>query len=166
MADLAHAFLERSRGYMSEYLSKIERCLGELSDEDVWWRPYESSNSIGNLMLHLQGNVGQWIIGGVGQRPFERNRQQEFDARSPLPWRRLFASLKTTVGQADEVMRAVEPSALLDRRQIQDSDVTVLEAVYHVVEHFGMHTGQIITLSKMRTGKDLKLWRPRNTATS
>jgi hypothetical protein len=166
MTDVAQAFLDGSRAYLTEYLSKIERCLGEVSDEDVWWRPNETSNSIGNLVLHLQGNVRQWIIGGVGRRPYERHRQEEFDARSPVPRGELFARLKATTAEADEVIGAVDPGSLLDGRQIQDYEVTVFEAIYHVVEHFSMHTGQIIALSKMRTAKDLKLWRPSKETTS
>jgi len=167
MTDIAHTFLQESaRLLRSEYLPKIERCLELLSEEDVWWRPNEASNSIGNLLLHLRGNVGQWIIGGVGQRDFERHRQREFDERAQLASRDLLANLKATLAEADEVIRSLNSESLLTRRQIQDYDVTVLEAVYHVVEHFGMHTGQIIMLNKMRTDTDLKLWEPRNITTA
>jgi uncharacterized damage-inducible protein DinB len=167
MTDIAHTFLHESRRLLrSDYLPKIERCLERLSEEDVWWRPNAASNSIGNLLLHLCGNVGQWIVGGVGQREFERHRQREFDERSPLPWTDLLAKLKATLAEADEVIRSLNSESLLERRQIQDYDVTVLEAIYHVVEHFGMHTGQIIMLSKMRTEADLKLWQPRKITTA
>ena len=164
MTDLAHTFLDESRRLLvSDYLPKIERCLEELNDEDVWWRPNEASNSIGNLMLHLCGNLRQWIIGGVGRRAFERDRQQEFDERSHLARKELLARLRATLKEADDVLGSVDSESLLTRRQIQDDDGTVLEAIYHVVEHFGMYTGQIIVLSKLRAGKDLGLWRPRAT---
>jgi uncharacterized damage-inducible protein DinB len=166
MTDVAHTFLdESSRLLRSDYLPKIERCLERLDEEDVWWRPNEASNSIGNLLLHLCGNVGQWIIGGVGRREFERHRQLEFDERSHLSGRDLLAKLKATLAEAEEVIRSLNSESLLTKRQIQDYDVTVLEAIYHVVEHFGMHTGQIIMLSKMRTETDLKLWQPPNITT-
>jgi uncharacterized damage-inducible protein DinB len=129
-----------------------------LSDADVWWRPNDASNSIGNLMLHLNGNVSQWILAGVGGRPFERDRQQEFDQRSPVSKGDLFTRLQSTVAEADDVLRTLPTDALLARRDIQGYQVTVFEAVYHVVEHFSMHTGQIILLTKMRTGDDLTLW--------
>jgi len=74
--------------------------------------------------------------------------------------------LKATLAEADEVIASLDAESLLTRRQIQDYDVTVLEAIYHVVEHFGMHTGQIITLSKLRSGTDLKLWQPRTATTA
>ena len=145
---------------VSDYLPKIERCLEHLTDEDVWSRPNDACNSVGNLLLHLRGNVTQWIIGGVAGRPYERHRQQEFDERTPIPKKELLAQLRAVVEEAGDVIRGLDAGALLSMRQIQDYEVTVLEAVYHVVEHFGMHTGQIILLTKARTGEDLKLWRP------
>lgn len=155
------AFLEKSRSLLtSDYLPKIERCLDHVSAADIWWRPNEASNSIGNLILHLCGNVTMWIIGGVGTLPFERHRQLEFDERRQIPAAELRNRIKRVVQQADEVMSAVGPDELLDRRQIQGYDVSVLEAIYHVVEHFGMHTGQIIMLSKARLGTNLNLWVP------
>ena len=155
------AFVDKSRALITaDYMPKIERCLNRLSDADIWWRPNETSNSIGNLILHLCGNVCMWIIGGVGDLPFERHRQREFDERRRIPAAELLSRLKTIVQQSDEVMSAVRPDDLLSRRQIQGYDVTVFEAVYHVVEHFSMHTGQIILLSKARAAEDLKLWEP------
>jgi hypothetical protein len=158
---IARVFVDKSRNLISsDYMPKIERCLDQLSDKDIWWRPNAASNSIGNLILHLCGNVMMWIVGGVGALPFERHRQMEFDERKELPGAELRERLRSVVQQADLVMRAVAVDELLSRRQIQGYDVTVLEAIYHVVEHFGMHTGQIILLSKARVGQDLKLWEP------
>ena len=161
MTDVTQVFLAKSRSLLvSDYLPKIERCLEHLTDEDVWWRPNDASNSIGNLMLHLRGNVTQWIIGGVGGQARERRRQQEFDERTQIPGKELLANLRAVVEEADEIIRGLDASTLLSRRDIQDYEVTALEAIYHVVEHFSMHTGQIILLTKARTGEDLKLWRP------
>jgi len=161
MTDITQEFLAKSRSLLlSDYLPKIERCLEHLTDEDVWWRPNDASNSIGNLLLHLRGNVTQWIIGGVRGQARERRRQQEFDERTRIPAGELLAQLRSAVEEAAEVIRGLDADALISRRQIQDYDVTVLDAIYHVVEHFGMHTGQIILLTKARTGEDLKLWRP------
>jgi uncharacterized damage-inducible protein DinB len=159
MDAIALTFLDKSRNLITcDYVPKIERCLDRVADTDIWWRPNEASNSIGNLILHLCGNVTMWIIGGVGRLPFERHRQLEFDERRTIPATDLRRRLKAVVQQADDVMSAVDANELLSRRQIQGYDMTVLEAIYHVVEHFGMHTGQIILLSKARVGQDLKLW--------
>jgi uncharacterized damage-inducible protein DinB len=161
MDAIALAFLSKSRTLITDdYVPKIERCLDRLTDADIWWRPNETSNAIGNLILHLCGNVCMWIIGGVGELPFERHRQREFDERRKIPAGELRSRLKLVVQQADDVLSAVTQDALLSRRQIQGYDVTVLEAVYHVVEHFSMHTGQIILLSKARVEGDLTLWEP------
>ena len=161
MDAITRTFTEKSRSLITaDYIPKIERCLDRLSDADVWWRPNEASNSIGNLILHLCGNVTMWIVGGVGSLPFERDRQREFDERTMIPAAELRARLRNVAQQADAVMGAVGPEDLLSRRQIQGYDVTVLEAIYHVVEHFSMHTGQIITLSKARADGELKLWEP------
>jgi uncharacterized damage-inducible protein DinB len=158
--DTSQAFLHKSRDLLAEYREKIDRSLAPLSDSDVWWRANDRSNSIGNLTLHLCGNVTQWIAGGVGRRPYERLRQQEFDERRALPKAELLKRISAVVGTADEVLAELDPATLTEPRRIQGYDVTVLEAVYHVVEHFSMHTGQIILLAKARTGIDLGLWRP------
>ena len=158
--DTSQAFLRKSRDLLAEYREKIDRSLGPLSDADVWWRANDRSNSIGNLILHLCGNVTQWIAGGVGRRSYERLRQQEFDERRALPKTELLERLGAVVATADGILAELDPSTLTEPRRIQGYDVTVLEAVYHVVEHFSMHTGQIILLAKARAGIDLALWQP------
>jgi uncharacterized damage-inducible protein DinB len=161
MDDVSRTFVEKSRSLLTvDYVPKIERCLDRLAESDVWWRPNEASNSIGNLILHLCGNVTMWIIGGVGELPFERNRQLEFDERRVIPIPDLRKRLSDVMSRADQVLSTVDRDRLLTRRAIQGYDVTVLEAIYHVVEHFGMHTGQIIQIAKARADRDLRLWEP------
>jgi uncharacterized damage-inducible protein DinB len=158
-ADLALAFVNEARTHLrDDYLPKIERCLEHLSDDDIWWRANAQSNSIANLLMHLEGNARQWIIGGIGGAPDTRARQREFDERSQLTRVALLAGLKGTLAEIDSVLARVEPSTLLERREIQGHDVTLLAAVFHVVEHFSMHTGQIILLTKMITGNDLAFY--------
>jgi uncharacterized damage-inducible protein DinB len=153
MTDLAKAFIEESRQYLEvEYLPSIERAVAGLSDEDVWWRPNEASNSIGNLVLHLTGNVREWILGGVGRLPYERNRQREFDERKAIPKDALLARLRTVLGEADAVLERVTDTDLLEVREIHGDDITVMQAIYHVVEHFSTHTGQILWIAKSRRG--------------
>lgn len=150
---IAERFIGESRKVLTaEHLPRIERCLERLTDEEIWWRPNDESNSVGNLVLHLSGNVRQWIVGGVGGGSQERDRQKEFDERGPVPRAELLSKLRATIADADRALAAVNPSTLLERRRIQGEDVDILEAVYHVVEHFSMHTGQIILLTKMRRG--------------
>src|SRR5580765_3760671 len=113
MTDVTQEFLTKSRSLLvSDYLPKIERCLAHLTDDDVWWRPNDASNSIGNLLLHLRGNVTQWIVGGVGGHARERRRQQEFDERTHVPAKELLANLRAAVEEAAEVIRGLDADAL------------------------------------------------------
>jgi uncharacterized damage-inducible protein DinB len=158
--DIGAAFLAQSREYLTgHYLPKILASIEPLSDADLWWRPNEASNSAGNLMLHLSGNVRQWIVSGVGGTPDLRDRAREFSERDPLPKAELIGTLTRAVHEADAVMAALSGSALGERRLIQGRDVTVLEAIYHVVEHFSTHVGQIVMIAKQRGGKDLGFYR-------
>lgn len=158
--DIGAAFLAQSREYLTgHYLPKILASVERLSDDELWWRPNEASNSAGNLMLHLSGNVRQWIVSGVGGAPDRRERAGEFSARGPLPRSELIAMLAQAVRDADAVIAGVSGSALLERRLIQGREVTVLEAIYHVVEHFSTHAGQIVLIAKQRRGEDLGFYR-------
>ena len=158
--DAGHAFIEASRVYLrDDYMKRLRRALTSLPEEDVWWRPNEASNSVGNLLLHLAGNARQWIVSGVGGRADMRERDSEFAARGGQSGKDALARLEEVVLQVDEVLSQLTPSALEERRTIQGNDVTVLQAIYHVVEHFSMHTGQILYIAKLRTGADLGLWR-------
>jgi uncharacterized damage-inducible protein DinB len=149
-ADIATAFLERSRHYLAfEYPRKIELCLAQLPSEALWRRADEGSNSIGNLLLHLSGNVRQWIVSSVGGAPDHRVRSGEFAAREGADARTLLATLRETLRDADAVIASLTPDSLQERRTVQGRDVSVLDAVYHVTEHFALHTGQIILLTKM-----------------
>ena len=153
MTDIAKHFIAESRRFLtSDYLPKIERCLEVLNDEDVWWRANDGSNSIGNLLLHLDGSTRAWIVGVAGGSPSPRNRQQEFDERERIPRAELMSRLRETVAEADGVLARLDVGVLLERRQARDEEVSVLWAVYHAIEHFSMHTGQIIMLAKMRSG--------------
>jgi uncharacterized damage-inducible protein DinB len=156
---VASAFVSHSAHLLDEdFFPRIRVAVEHLTDEQVWWRPNEASNSIGNLMLHLRGNMMQWIVNGVGGKPFVRDREKEFSERSVLPRQKLVAMLEDAVAQSATVLRQLDPATLNTRKAIQGNDVTVLEAVYHVVEHFSMHTGQILLLTKMLTSKDLQLY--------
>lgn len=159
MKDTGDLFISHARSLLkTDYLSKIERCLEKLSDEDMWWRANADSNSIGNLLLHLSGNAKQWIVGGVGGAPDARERQREFDAREGLSRAELLTALKQTLDEVDSVLSKVTPQRLLEKLRIQECDVTVLEAIFHVVEHFSMHTGQVILIAKMLTQRDLRFY--------
>ena len=153
---VASSFVSHARTLLAtDYLPKIERCLEVLTDEQIWWRANETSNSIGNLLLHLSGNARQWIVAGLGGGIDNRERQTEFDERSVIPKAELLETVRGTLGEVDRVLRTFDPALLLKRYQIQACDVTALDAIFHVAEHFSMHTGQIITLTKLLNETDL-----------
>ncbi len=156
---IAASFLERSRYYLfREYPIKIRRSVEVMPPDRIWWRPNESANSVGNLLLHLSGNVRQWIVSGVGGQVDVRRRNMEFAARGGAAAPALLDGLDTTLREADAVIRGLLPSELLERRKIQGRDTTVMEAVYHVVEHFAGHTGQIIWIAKMSAPGNVRFY--------
>lgn len=156
---IAASFLERSRYYLCrEYPVKIRLAVESMPADRLWWRPNETSNSVGNLLLHLSGNVRQWIVSGVGGQADVRKRNMEFAARGGVAASGMLDGLEATLREADEVLCALLPSELLERRSIQGRDTTVMEAVYHVVEHFAGHTGQIIWIAKMSTPGSVRFY--------
>ena len=156
---LGRAFLEQAVAHLEQdFMPKIRRCVALLSEEDVWWRGSETENSAGNLLLHLAGNVRQWIISSLGGAPDQRQRPMEFSARGGVSKNEALSRLDGTVSEAAAVLRALSPDELLRARLIQGFQRTGLQAVFHVVEHFGYHTGQIVFITKLRTQRDLKFY--------
>ena len=154
--DLGARFLMESGRYLAdEYLPKIRAAMIPLSAEDIWWRPNDASNSIGNLLLHLAGNIRQWIVAGVGGKPDTRDRADEFAARATMTIVGALGLLERAMADAAATLAAFPPERLAERVHIQGRDVTVFDAVYHVVEHCAMHTGQILWITKARSGRDL-----------
>lgn len=160
----AAAFLAQSREYLTgHYLPKIRAAVGQLGDADLWWRPNEASNSVGNLLLHLAGNIRQWIVSGLGNAPDQRDRAAEFARRDPLERDVLLTLLTEAIFEADAVIARADPAALDARLTIQGRQVSVLQAIYHVVEHLALHAGQIIYIAKLRGAKDLGFYRMEGT---
>lgn len=156
MSDTAQAFLDQSRTYLKgEYLPRIEKALETLSEDDFWWRPNEASNSAGNLVLHLAGNVRQWIVHGIGGAEDTRHRDAEFAATGDVSKAKALEQLYASVNDACDVIAGLTESDLQKRYTPQAHDVTGLEAIYHVVEHFSMHVGQIIWIAKARSGQGM-----------
>lgn len=150
MTDLAQAFVDQSRFYLqTEYRTKLRSAVEALPAIALWWRPHEQSNSVGNLLLHLAGNVRQWIVGGVGGVGNVRDRAAEFAATSGPGAEELLFNLERTLDEADAVLAKLSVADLTTMRAIQGREITVFEAIYHVVEHFSLHLGQIVLVAKM-----------------
>src|SRR3979411_1758308 len=127
MNETGESFIASARAYFTDdYLPKIERSLELLTDEQIWWRANPQSNSIGNLLLHLSGNVRQWIVCGVGGAPDNRDRDSEFAQRDTIPRGELLAHLKHTLSEADDALAKLDTDKLLERHSIQGCDVTAL----------------------------------------
>jgi uncharacterized damage-inducible protein DinB len=157
--EVSRAFIEAARQFLKyEYLPKIERCLERLTDEQIWWRPNEESNSIGNLLLHLCGNARQWIVSSLGSQTDARDRDSEFAARGSISREKLLSRLRRTIADVDDTLARFDAQKLLDEYQIQGTNSTALAAIFHVTEHFSMHTGQIILLTKMLANVELDFY--------
>jgi uncharacterized damage-inducible protein DinB len=139
----------------------MEACFGKLNDEQVWRRQADHENAVGNLILHLCGNMRQWIMHGVGGQPDIRIRDQEFSASGNRTAPELLQLFQQTIAEATNVLAALPHERLTERIQPQGRDVTVLAAIYHVVGHVQQHTGQVILLTKQMAAADLDLTIPR-----
>ena len=157
-AVLERQFLDHSNKKLRQYTDRIETCLGKLNHDQVWARGGENENAVGNLVLHLCGNVRQWIVSGVGGQPDVRQRSTEFDARGGVTVPELVERLRGTIEEAMAVIDRVSAERFGARMVVQNYEVSVMEAIYHVVEHFSMHTGQIMFITKMLTGADLAFY--------
>jgi uncharacterized damage-inducible protein DinB len=153
-------FLEFSRRkLLEEYWPRLRDCVESLTDEQVWWRPNEASNSIGNLLLHLNGNVRQWLVSSFNRVEDARDRPAEFSERQRIPASVLLEKLDATLREASEVLARLTEADLLATFHIQGYTDTGLGVIYHVVEHFGMHYGQIVFITKLVRGENLGFYR-------
>ena len=152
---LDREFLDISAKKLRQLGSRIETCLQKLDDQQIWMRGGEQENAVGNLVLHLCGNVRQWIVSGVGEAPDRRDRDAEFDARGGASKEELLRTLDSAVNDACATLARVPAERLLQRIVVQHYDASVMEAIFHVVEHFSGHTGQIIFATKALTSEDL-----------
>ena len=151
-ASVEARFIAEADKYLGEYLQKIEHCTSLLSEPQVWWRPNDACNSVGNLLLHLRGNLSQWVLAGIGGEAIERHRSAEFAAREAAPKSELLAGLADAVARARRTVREIQSADLARRTRVQGYDTDGLGIVFHVVEHMAYHTGQIIAVTKQLLG--------------
>ena len=162
-SQLASLFLEFSRQkLLGQYWPRLRQSVEALTDEQVWWRPNAASNSIGNLILHLNGNVTQWLVDSFNRDEDKRNRPAEFAAEGGLTAAELLAKLGATMDRAAQVLDRLTVEELLAPYEIQGHHVHGLDAVYQVIEHYGLHYGQIAYIAKSLTGRDLGFYKHLN----
>ncbi|MDZ4800385.1 MAG: DUF1572 family protein [Bryobacteraceae bacterium] len=148
-------FIRYSVDKLTQLAGRIDTCLDKLDDEQIWWRGADESNAVGNLALHLNGNLWQWIVSAVGGAPETRDRDAEFNAAGGVTKAELQSRLRERVAETVAVFERLTPERLMERVHVQSYHVTVLEAVYHVVEHFAQHAAQIMYATKLMARIDL-----------
>lgn len=146
---------------LASALVRIQHCVNQLTVDQVWWRPDPSMNSIGNLILHLCGNVRQWIVAGIGGAEDVRNRPAEFSERGPRSKEELLNRISTIVDEAKAVLHGLTAQRLLELRRIQGSEITALAAMFNSVPHFRGHTQEIIHMTRTLLGDAYRVaWAP------
>lgn len=158
---IGRAFIELGRLRLADRAGRVEHCVGQLDDARVWWRPVESMNSVANILLHLGGNLRQWLVSGVGGAADIRDRPAEFAERGSIPRDELLRGFLATVAEADGVLASLHEARLLERRRIQGFDETVLSAIWGTLEHLGGHTQEIIYITRLQLGDRYRFaWSP------
>lgn len=159
--ELAVAVGAEAANELDSGLGRIKHCLEQLSDDQVWWRPHPSLNSIGNMILHLCGNLRQWIVAGLSGTADLRDRPSEFSERGPISKGDLLRNLEAVVDGAKSVLIRQTAPQLLQARRIQGFEVTGLKAIFDSVPHFRGHTQEIIGMTRWQLGDAYKFaWAP------
>jgi hypothetical protein len=159
--EIADVFLKTSSARLEQMSGFLTTCLGKLSDSQVWERHGAHENAVGNLVLHLCGNLRQLILHAVGGAPDVRVRDAEFSETGGITASELIGLFQSTVGKVRQTIDTLPPARLTEKLSPQGREITVLELIYQVVGHLQQHVGQIILLTKQMTGKDLDLTLPR-----
>jgi uncharacterized damage-inducible protein DinB len=161
VSSLESAVIDEQIHLLQAAVVKLQNCFQQLNPEQLWWRPASDQNSIGNLALHVCGNLNQWVVSGVGGEPDRRDRQAEFEACDGHSVESLLLLIDETIATVAQVLRSTTVESLLARRTIQGFEVTGLRAIIHSISHFVGHTHQIIQLTRLQLGSDYTFaWSP------
>lgn len=137
--------------YVEEYRQKIEFAVRRLDEDQVWWRPHPQSNSVGNLLLHLSGNLSMWVLEGLGEIPYERHRSEEFAADRTMTREDVLENFSLTAAKCVGVIELLDERTLHEPVAVQSYQVDRLGVLFHAVEHLSYHTGQILMVCKQLT---------------
>lgn len=155
MTDFIRDFTEQAIYRLDESSRMVRKAFEELAEEDIWKRPNAASNSIGNLILHLCGNITQYAIASLGGTQDRRQRDAEFAAREGHTKAELLVQLMDTVERAKTTILAQDAESMGRLRSVQGFQFTGIGIILHVVEHYSYHTGQIAFWTKLLKDKDL-----------
>lgn len=148
-------FIKNSIYRMDESTRMIQICFKDLTEAEIWKKPNANSNSIANLILHLSGNITQYIISSLGEIGDIREREKEFSTIKGYTKDQLFQILLDTIEKAKDVIQSATQDKLLKKRDVQGFNFSGVGIIIHVVEHYSYHTGQIAFWSKILKNKDL-----------
>jgi uncharacterized damage-inducible protein DinB len=154
-------FISESIRYLEANIPRIEKCLKELDEKEVWQRPNSSSNSIGNLILHINGNMRQYIISSMGKTEDTRNRPTEFSATGGFSKAELLGKITSTVKEAVKVLQNVNEEEMLRIRQVQEFEMSGVDIMVHVVEHFLPYRANSVW-TKLIKDKDMEFYKGRD----
>jgi uncharacterized damage-inducible protein DinB len=140
---------------LDESTRMIKKSLMDISEEEVWQKPNDSLNSIGNLILHVHGNMTQYIISSLGENDDNRKRAAEFSTLGGFTKLELLKKLEDTVDTAKRVIFDARPEQLVKIRSVQGFSFSGVGVIMHAVEHYSYHTGQIAFWVKLLKNKDL-----------
>jgi uncharacterized damage-inducible protein DinB len=148
-------FVSQAIHRIDENTPKIASCLQELEESEIWKRPNQHSNSIGNIILHLCGNIRQYDISSLGKSKDVRERDKEFSADGGYSGSELMKKLTSTLDEAKNIIQNITGEELLRKRNVQGYTHSGIGIIMHVTEHYSYHTGQIIFWTKLLRDKDL-----------
>ena len=147
---------ESERRLFDESVPRLKKCLAQLTEEEIWFRPNDETVSVGNLVLHLCGNARQWIVSGVGGVEDVRKRSEEFSERGPIATNILLQKLDKTMADVAAALDRLDSESLLKTYSVQGFQESGIGILMHVVEHFSYHVGQITYFVKSKKAIDLK----------
>jgi hypothetical protein len=158
--DLSTVALNAMRKRMTEILpNQITKCVEELSDDQLWWRANDESNSAGNLILHLSGSITHYFCRGIGGFDYKRDRPAEFSERGPITREALLSIFNETIKMVSATFDSFDPSRLLDAGEEPSYYPTIFDQIYGVSVHLAVHAGQIVYITKLlKTGSVDELW--------
>ena len=149
---------EVKRRLLEESVPRLKKCLSQLSEAEIWYRPNEETVSVGNLVIHLCGNVRQWLLSGIGKAPDHRKREDEFTEKGPIPTDKLIADLDMVMQEVEVLLGNLTPEVMIEKHCVQGYDETGIGILMHVVEHFSYHIGQVTYYVKSSKNMDMKYY--------
>ena len=159
MEKIKKEFIKDCSRHLNEYTKRVKICLDMLSEEQVWQKPNEASNSIANLMLHLCGNMTQYVLSALGGKADLRERDKEFSAKSGYTKDELYKKLSSVVHSVIEEIQIHDEDSLLKTKTVQGFEKNGIAIILHITEHYSYHTGQIALLTKLMTNEDLGFYK-------